>query len=324
MERLRCPTCGNEVFFDSMRCVRCATELALDVGDDGRIDVADLATTVGCCRRAAWRCNWQAHDTDGPACPSCRIVDVPDDARTSLLVPFVAAQRRALWQLSSLGVGWRSDPSLRFVYRSRSAGDHAVIGHLGGQISLDLDEADPARGEQIRATLGEQYRTPLGHIRHELGHYVWLRLVASDPERLVAFRRTFGDETADYQAALERHYARTDDGSWRGEHVSFYASAHPWEDFAESWAQVMHIHDVVSTGAAWNVIPAPPAPFDPATWVSAAVTASLAANELARSMGMRDLYPFALSPGARRRIDTAWRVTRPMLPADRGPASDLS
>src|SRR5690606_25213572 len=174
VERLRCPTCGNEVFFDSMRCVRCATELALDVGDDGRIDVADLATTVGCCRRAAWRCNWQAHDTDGPACPSCRIVDVPDDARTSLLVPVVAAQRRALWQLSSLGVGWRSDPGLRFVYRSRSAGDHAVIGHLGGQISLDLDEADPARGEQIRATLGEQYRTPLGHIRHELGHYVWL------------------------------------------------------------------------------------------------------------------------------------------------------
>ena len=226
----------------------------------------------------------------------------------------MSAQRRALWQLTALGVEWRTEPSLRFTYWSRSSGDAAVIGHLGGLISLDLDEADPARGEQIRATLGEQYRTPLGHIRHELGHYVWLRHVATDPERLAAFRTTFGDETADYQAALEHHYSRTDDGGWRDEHVSFYASAHPWEDFAESWAQVMHIHDVVSTGAAWGVIARPADPFDPSTWVSAAVTASLAANELARSMGMRDLYPFALTSGARRRIEACWQAVHPTFP----------
>lgn len=314
MERLHCPTCGNEVFFDSMRCVRCETSLTLRVLPDGGLDVSDLAVTGGCRKRDDWRCNWRPDDgavtTDGgPAwCPSCLIVDAPDDARPTLLIPFLSAQRRALWQLTALGVEWRTEPALRFTYRSRSAGGAAVIGHLGGLITLDLDEADPARGEQIRSTLGEQYRTPLGHIRHELGHYVWLRHVAGDPQRLGAFRATFGDETADYQAALDRHYARTDDGAWRDEHVSFYASAHPWEDFAESWAQVMHIHDVVSTGAAWGVIEPPAAPFDPAEWVSAAVTASLAANELARAMGMRDLYPFALSSGARRRIEACWQV----------------
>ena len=124
-------------------------------------------------------------------------------------------------------------------------------------ITLDLDEADPAQREQIRTTLGEQYRTPLGHIRHELGHYVWQRYVANDPARLDEFREVFGDETVDYGQALEDHYARGDDGSWRDDHVSFYAAAHPWEDYAESWAQVMHVHDVVSTGSAWGVVDAP-------------------------------------------------------------------
>ena len=146
----------------------------------------------------------------------------------------------------------------------------------------------------MRATLGEQYRTPLGHIRHELGHFVWLRYIAPDPARLAAFREIFGDERVDYQHALDAHYGGLDDGSWRDRHVSYYAAAHPWEDFAESWAQIMHVHDVVSTGAAWGVIDAPGDSFDPRAWVSAAVTASLAANELARAMGMRDLYPFAL------------------------------
>ena len=152
----------------------------------------------------------------------------------------------------------RPGSELRFSYRSKSAGDDAVIGHRSGEITLDLDEADPASRERIRATLGEHYRTPLGHIRHELGHFVWLTLVASDPDRLGEFRALFGDERADYVAALDAHYGRLDDGAWRDAHASFYASSHPWEDFAESWAQLMHVHDVVETGAEWGVVHARP------------------------------------------------------------------
>ena len=285
-----------------------------ELGDTGSLTIADADVAGACSMRDAWRCNWLPNPPGDPAwkCDSCLIVDPGAHASNRLLIPFLAAQRRALAQLTLLGVEWstpplpsgdgngdgRVDPShppLLFTYRSRQAGDPATIGHLGGLITLDLDEADPAQREQIRATLGEQYRTPLGHIRHELGHYVWLRYVASDADRLDRFREVFGDETADYQRAIEEHYNRTDDGSWRAEHVSFYASAHPWEDFAESWAQVMHIHDVVSTGAAWGVVDLPVEEFDPKQWLSAAVMASLAANELARAMGMRDLYPFALS-----------------------------
>lgn len=306
MQRLACPTCGNEVFFDSLRCVHCQTELVFDVEPAGSLTITDAATVGTCAMRDQWQCNWKP----APAvCASCAIVDAGAHADNALLVPFLAAQRRALDQLSALGIDWTATPLL-FTYRSSDAGDAATIGHLDGLITLDLDEADAAQREQIRTALGEQYRTPLGHIRHELGHYVWQRCVGPRPEGLDAFRAVFGDETRDYTQALEHHYARTDDGSWRDEFVSFYATAHPWEDYAESWAQVMHVHDVVSTGAAWGVVDVPGGPFDPEAWMAAAVLASLASNELARAMGMRDLYPFALSPGARRKIEAAWRLTR--------------
>jgi hypothetical protein len=310
MQRLACPTCGNEVFFDSLRCVHCHTELAIGVGDGGTLTISDATAVGSCAMREPWQCNWWPAPN---VCASCAIVDAGPHGDNALIVPFLAAQRRALAQLSALGIDWASQ--LRFTYRSSDAGDVATIGHLDGLISLDLDEADPAQGEQIRATLGEQYRTPLGHIRHELGHYVWQRYVAPRPDRLETFREVFGDETTDYAQALEHHYARNDDGFWRNDYVSFYATAHPWEDYAESWAQVMHVHDVVSTGSAWGVVDSPGGTFDPETWMSTAVLASLAANELARSMGMRDLYPFALSPGARRKIDAAWRLTRAGRPA---------
>jgi hypothetical protein len=312
MQRLHCPTCGNEVFFDSLRCVRCGTELAFDVGTGGALTIGDAEVVGTCLMRESWRCNWRPQPRG--LCSSCLIVDAGVHATNTLLVPFLVAQRRALAQLSVLGIEWSapgSSPPLRFTYRSSGAGDAATIGHLGGLITLDLDEADLAQREQIRATLGEPYRTPLGHIRHELGHYVWLGAVATDPFRLAEFRDVFGDETADYANALEAHYARVDDGAWRQEHVSFYAASHPWEDYAESWAQVMHVHDVVSTGAAWGVVDAPGTAFDPEHWMSTAVLASLAANELARALGTRDLYPFALSPGARRKIEAAWRLARP-------------
>jgi hypothetical protein len=316
MQRLACPTCGNEVFFDSLRCVRSNTELAFEVGDDGALTVADANVVGSCLMRDSWRCNWRPQT--GGICASCLIVDAGQHADNALLVPFLAAQRRALAQLNVLGIEWSGNagegpvsPSLLFTYRSTGAGDPATIGHLDGLITLDLDEADPAQREHIQANLGEQYRTPLGHIRHELGHYVWQRYIANDLFRLSEFRAVFGAETTDYGEALEKHYATVDDGSWRDDYVSFYAAAHPWEDYAESWAQVMHVHDVVSTGSAWGVVESPGAPFDPAAWMSTAVLASLAANELARAMGARDLYPFALSPGTRRKIELAWRLTRP-------------
>lgn len=313
MKRLQCPNCGNEVFFDSLNCVRCLTGLAVELRGRRAIAVTDIADREPCAHRSTWGCNWPArveHPLTGDAvCSSCRLVDDGGWGTDRRMVPFQTAQRRALYQLTEFGVPWaRPEDRLRFAYRSKHAGDAAVIGHVGGEITLDIDEADPAHGERIRATLGERYRTPLGHIRHELGHYVWQLLVEPDPERREAFRALFGDERTDYAEALEQHYARIDDRSWRDDYVSFYASSHPWEDFAESWAQVMHVHDVVETGAAWGVVHAPADPNDARAWLATSGRTALAANELARAMGMRDLYPFALSPGAHAKVIFCWEL----------------
>jgi len=305
------------VFFDSLECVRCQTALAVDLVDDGGLVVLDAATATTCERRRTWGCNWPARPGEA-LCASCVLVDNGGHAAAPSMIPYQSAQRRALYQLSELGVAWGTDhgpgSALHFAYRSKSAGDQAIIGHRGGEITLDLDEADPARREEIRATLGEHYRTPLGHIRHELGHVVWLDLVATEPALLEDFRAVFGDERDDYGAALDRHYARLDDATWRTAHVSFYASAHPWEDFAESWAQLMHVHDVVETGASWGVVEAPVDPTDAKAWLADSILASVAANELARAMGMRDLYPFALSAGVRTKVEFCWRLVH--LPAN--------
>lgn len=307
VKRLACPVCGNEVFFDSLTCVRCGSELALDVDELG-LRVLDLDHASPCVRRTTWACNWRAVGPNAPFCRSCVLVDAGGHDHDPAMVPFQSAQRRALYQLVQFGVSTEAGSDLRFAYRSSHAGDDVRIGHRNGEITLDLAEVDPAHREQVQATLGEQYRTPLGHIRHELGHYVWQELVALDPARLEAFREVFGDERIDYAEALARHYARTDDGSWYGTHASFYATAHPWEDFAESWAQVMHVHDVVETGASWGVVTAPADLKDASAWLSASITASVAANELARSMGMRDLYPFALTPGVRVKVEFCWQL----------------
>jgi hypothetical protein len=308
VKRLHCPTCGNEVFFDSLNCVRCLTTLAMEVDDEAGLQVADATAALSCAMRGPWGCNWTAVGSGAPLCRSCVLVDAGDRQHDVLMVPFQSAQRRALYQLSELGVPWGPGSGLRFSYRSTQAGDEAVIGHRAGEITLDLDEADPAQRERIRATLGEHYRTPLGHIRHELGHFVWLNLVASDPDRLGEFRELFGDERDDYGAALDRHYARLDDGTWRETFASFYASAHPWEDFAESWAQLMHVHDVVETGSEWGVVRAPDDRTDATAWLATSISASVAANELARAMGMRDLYPFALTAGVRAKVEFCWRL----------------
>jgi len=306
VKRLHCPTCANEVFFDSLNCVRCRTGLVLAIDGGDGISVEDVATTQPCSKRDTWACNWCAVGPGAPLCRSCVLVDAGDRQHEVSMVPFQSAQRRALYQLSALGVPWGAGSELRFAYRSKSGGDDAVIGHRSGEITLDLDEADPASRERIRSTLGEHYRTPLGHIRHELGHFVWLKLVASDPDRLEEFRQLFGDERSDYAAALDSHYSRLDDGSWREAHASFYASSHPWEDFAESWAQLMHVHDVVETGSEWGVVRSPADHTDAAAWLATSITASVAANELARAMGMRDLYPFALTAGVRAKVEFCW------------------
>src|SRR5207344_763512 len=146
----------------------------------------------------------------------------------------------------------------------------------------------------------------LGHMRHEVGHYYWDRLVRDAP-RLERFRELFGDERKDYAQALKAHYKGGPPADWQGRFVSAYAASHPWE----TWAHYLHSTDTLEIAAACGLTLRPPRsdepslkkitvaesegkePFDKIAADWHALTYVL--NNLNRSLGQADAYPFVLS-----------------------------
>ena len=287
MKTFSCPSCAGVVWFDSTSCEACGATLAYVLDRD---DFVDGATPCRL-RDTVESCNWSP--VEGDLCPCCSLDTdhEPDELRR----PFQLAKRRTLRQLRLLGIDWTArSPELRFDLRAGTEEEPVTTGHADGLITLDTAEAEPAHLEEVRTSLGEPYRTPLGHVRHELGHWWWAAAVDVDFST-DDFRARFGDERADYAEALEQHYSGTDDGSWQGEHISFYAASHPWEDVAESFAHVLHMLDTLETAETHAVVPPPAAPSDFREIYARWVPLTLTLNDLNRSMGTPDAYPFAPS-----------------------------
>ena len=151
--------------------------------------------------------------------------------------------------------------------------------------------------------MAEPYRTLLGHLRHEIGHYYFYRLVEPSPAYSMRFRELYGDPDADYRAALDRHYNEGAPPGWEDNYVSSYATMHPAEDWAETFAHYLHIRDTLDTSAAFGFAPAAatfdrralgPSGFD--AIIDMWLPLSWALNMINRSMGREDLYPFVLPP----------------------------
>lgn len=280
------------VFFENAWCGACGATLAYSIVADAFV----MATGDLCVRAGTIEaCNWQI-SPPGPCCASC-LLDL-EHRIDELCVPFQAAKRRVLRQLWVLGLDvTNTPPLLRFEFRRGSVDDPVTIGHADGVITLDVAEGDPSRITAVRTSLGEPYRTPLGHVRHELGHWFWQAYVAPSA-KVEEFRRCFGDERASYPEALEAHYARPDDGSWRSGFISHYASAHPWEDFAESFAHYLHLADTLETARAHGLWPATSDGIPFTTVYADWVRLTMVLNELNRSMGTEDAYPFVAAPPA--------------------------
>jgi hypothetical protein len=196
--------------------------------------------------------------------------------------------------------------------RSPPGGPRVLTGHASGLITLNVEEADDAVREKIRHDLREPYRTLLGHFRHEIGHYYWDRLVW-DSKWLEPFRRLFGDERADYAAALKANYENGPPPDWASRFISAYASTHPWEDWAETWAHYLHVVDSLGTALGFGLdaddLEAHAVPFTRADLyapddpdadrfldlLNGWIEMTMVLNELARSMGQPDFYPFVMS-----------------------------
>jgi hypothetical protein len=320
-----CPDCSSLVPFESTRCLVSDSELGFSRTDRDMLVLHDGRTDSGlvrCANAEIAACNWLT-TPEQPLCDCCRLTRTrPADADTDALRMFArteAAKRRLLYQLDDLGLpvvgrdGADGDPEggLAFDLLS-SAQENVTIGHASGVVTIDLAEGDDGYREQVRVRLAEPYRTMLGHLRHETGHWYWEVLVdrAGHTE---AFRGLFGDERADYAAALERHYAEEPPAGWAQEYVSTYATAHPWEDWAESFAHYLHIRDTEQTAAAYGLVvegpeeaeSPPEAPLEavpseqPATFdeiIETWLPLTYALNAVNRSMGAHDLYPFVLAP----------------------------
>ena len=239
MRAFSCGRCGQLVFFENSLCLRCSAPLGFF---PSRLDLVALEDpqTLGadrCANSVTAACNWVVEPGDpGPLCLSCALTRTrPADADGAELAAFAqaeAAKRRLVFQLLDLALPIGED--LAFDLLASRSGP-VVTGHLEGLITIDLAESDDVQREQRRAELSEPYRTMLGHFRHEIGHYYWPLLVERAGE-LERWRELFGDERLDYDSAIQRHYDQGPPVDWSQRHVSAYATMHPWEDWAETFA----------------------------------------------------------------------------------------
>jgi hypothetical protein len=351
MRAFSCPVCSRLVTFESDRCLHCGAEIAFDpavrglvalrvtpVRDTDDVDPTEsaligapvptraeieAADQVRCANAALIGCNWLAERPEPETfCRSCALTRTrPADADGEGLEQFAGAERhkrRLHFELLELGLpiadGQQREGGLIFDLLSSAAGP-VTTGHADGVITMDLAEEDDVHREQLRDQLDEPYRTVLGHLRHEVGHYYWTVLVADagDEDRLAEARELFGDDREDYGAALDRHYREGAPEHWADEHVSAYATMHPMEDWAETWAHYLHLWDALQTAASYRVSVAGPAHVTDPTGTFAGrvvdpvvgrfpesleqwLPLSYALNALSRSLGNEDLYPFVLAP----------------------------
>jgi hypothetical protein len=355
------------VFFGNTRCLACGAELGYDADcatvwplqgaeEEGvwrRHDDQDTPRGAGSASAPRYRrcanfssamaCSWLLRLDEAARfeqCRSCRLnrtlPDLTPLDNQRLWARVESDKQRLVASLIALGLPLASrtledtERGLAFdLLRGSAAATPVLIGHMNGVITLDIDEADDAHREAIREEMNEPYRTVLGHLRHESGHYYWSLLVAQG-DWLEPFRALFGDERADYGTALERHHASGPPAGWAQTHVSAYASSHPWEDWAETWAHYLHILDTLDTALSFgldaarsrllrdpfgaNVLFAggPPArdgaepPFLPL--INAWIELTSVLNELSRSMGERDFYPFVLSDAVVTKLHFVHRV----------------
>lgn len=331
MRSFACGHCGHLVFFENTQCLNCSTALGFVPDELSMVALeGERAESLHRCANAGLaRCNWMV-SAPGRLCRSCELTRTrPGDHDPDGLTRFAdteQAKRRVMMQLLELELPGVTPGSLSFDLLS-SAQAPVATGHADGLITIDLAESDDARREARRLELGEPYRTMLGHLRHELGHY-FQPLIVSGDQAWTACRARFGDERNDYAQALERHYDNGPPLDWEKRYVSAYATMHSWEDWAETFAHYLHIRDTLETAWEFGIIvsgpravshdpslravPRPDAGEDRAfeDLLSEWLPLTYALNAVNRSMGSDDLYPFTLAQPVIEKLDFVHRCVR--------------
>ena len=308
MKRFNCD-CGQPLFFDSSICVSCGTAVGFDPGmmTMRTLPPPGERTDLHRCANGTQfdACNWLHNaTTDAALCFGCQfnrtIPNLDHPLNLERWRKLEAAKKRLLFTLLSLRLPLTpGELAFDFVEDSRSNPDLVdqsirYTGYDPGLITVNVLEADDVVRESEREAVNEQYRTLLGHLRHESGHH-YLELLLAEPADQAAFAERFGDPTQNYRGALDRYYAEGPAPDWRARCISSYASSHPVEDWAETWGHYLHIQDVLETAATHAVIPTYVATAELGVRITAWRELSITLNELNRSIGHGDAYPFVVT-----------------------------
>lgn len=338
MKVFHCDHCETLVFFENTHCISCGHQLAYlpDLDVVGSLDPIgnELWTTPIprsdgtqyrlCSNYKEYNtCNWGVRaNSPESLCVCCQLTQVIPDltisANRESWYKLEVAKRRLVYGLMQLRLpifNKYSSPEIGLAFEFKTDVPNADVdaepvrtGHANGVITIHLSEADDAEREKRRVQLHEPYRTLLGHFRHEVGHYYWDRLIRDNPVRLLRFRNIFGDEQLNYSNALEHHYQNGPPSDWMQRHVSAYATMHPWEDWAETWAHYMHMTDTLETAASCGLSLRPhrfdephltqlPEPEKAASFddlIASWLPVTYVINNLNRGLGLPDGYPFIL------------------------------
>ena len=357
MRLYACQFCSLTLHFENTLCTRCGSALGYFAETDslcvidreprsagGSVDGFGRETWTSwsvpdrrlrrCFNHRFGACNWLVDEAQVfcTACRHNRVVPQPGSpAGLAGWRKLEAAKHRLFAALHRLGLIRVIDraggaASLGFLFLEDPPGGPPILtGHAFGLITVAVSEADDLVREQRRLALGEPYRTLLGHFRHEAAHYFWDRLVR-DRGREDECRAVFGDHAADYPAAVQRYYSEGSPPDWQKRFISAYATMHPWEDFAETFAHYLHMVATLDTAQAYQLRVAPladrfgvlgiepldgpvgSADFDALVAVWMALTILM--NSLNEALGREHAYPFALTAPVIAKLGTVHRLIR--------------
>lgn len=339
--------CGNPLFFENTVCLKCRFEVGFDPASMTMRPLTAEAPVKRCSNGVNFAvCNWLLPmEGAGELCLSCGLNQmIPNLAAPGIVglwAKMEGAKRRAAFSLLSLGLPLQPLPDpgsagalnetgatvpLKLSYRLLQPFPDApvITGHYAGLITLNLEEADDSIRERNRANLTEPYRTLLGHFRHEIGHYYWSMWFENDAKReevLPAYRELYGDERASYSNAMQAYYQNGPLPGWQESCISAYATMHPWEDWAETWAHYLHLMDALesfeslglrrSTALPKEIVdkidnlPPPFEKISPAAFTRKLQTwleLTPAINEISASLGHNMSYPFVISTPVIRKL----------------------
>ena len=329
MKIFKCGNCDHAIYFENNTCDNCGhitgfrdknrKMYSFDPESEFLISYYKNVEYKFCKNKEHNVCNWLLKKSDPEDyCNACllnrTIPNLADLDNFEKWQELEVAKHRLVYQLQKIGLAipskMRDINGLCFDFVAQQNNPNLMTGHANGVITILLREADSVLREQMRKQFLEPYRTLIGHLRHEVGHYFWDRLIYTDPNALEEFRVVFGDERVNYGEALQLYYKVGAPSKWETSFISKYATSHAWEDWAETWAHYFHIMGMVESAYFFGLNVKPrgkknelkaKASFDPYTIedfdiiINTCVPLSFAVNSINRAMGVPDVYPFTIT-----------------------------